>query len=140
MSTYAQISDMQARFGQPNIDKWSDLEGLGAGAGTAALARQQTALNFADSQINITLRGGAYVVPVIATTPDVLAQLTDWATVIAAHWLYASRGLLDEDKQVHKLEKLYETVEAKLEKVRAGILRLDLRKWSPNPNSPSCII
>ena len=140
MSQYAQIADMQARFGQPNIDKWSDLEGLGAGAGTAALARQQTALTYADSQINMTLRGGGYTVPVVAITTDVSMQLTDWATVIAAHWLYASRGLLDEDKQVHKLEKLYEQVEEKLAQVRAGTWRLDLRKWAPNPNAPGAIM
>ena len=136
MSQYAQITDLQARFGTPNITKWADLEGDGSQTTT----RSQLACNYADSQINLSLRGGGYAVPVVATTTDVTAQLTDWATVIAAHWLYASRGLLDEDKQVHKLEKLYETVEAKLEKVRAGILRLDLRKWSPNPNSPSCIM
>ena len=136
MSQYAQITDLQARFGTPNITKWADLEGDGSQTTT----RSQLACNYADSQINLSLRGGGYAVPVVATTTDVTAQLTDWATVIAAHWLYASRGLLDEDKQVHKLENLYKQVEDKLARVRSGQWKLDIRRWAPNSNSPAAIM
>jgi phage gp36-like protein len=133
--SYATSTDLSTRFGLPNIQKWADLEGDASGIA----ARIAAALTFADSQINMSLRGGGYSVPVISATTDVQYQITDWATVIAAHWLYASRGLLDEDKQVHKLEKLYEQVETKLAAIRAGKWRLDIRKWAPNPNAPACI-
>jgi phage gp36-like protein len=134
--SYATSNDLYVRFGAPNINKWADLEGDASQVATRIAA----ALLFADSQINMSLRGGGYTVPVIASTTDVTYQLTDWASVIAAHWIYASRGLLDEDKQVHKLEKLYEQVEEKLMAVRAGKWRLDIRRWAPNANSPACVM
>ena len=133
--SYATATDLAVRFGTPNINKWADLEGDASQITTRVAA----ALLYADSQINMTLRGGGYAIPVVASTTDVSLQLTDWAVVIAAHWLYASRGLLDEDKQVHKLEKLYEQVEEKLMAVRAGKWRLDIRRWAPNSNAPACI-
>jgi phage gp36-like protein len=133
--SYATIDDLNMRFGSPNVTKWADLEG----DGSMVAIRISTALAYADSHINLALRGGGYSVPVIATTSDVLTQITDWATVIAGHWLYASRGLLDEDKQKNKLDNLFTSISEKLDGVRAGKVRLDVRRWAPNPNAPGCM-
>lgn len=135
--SYATADNLNTRFGSTNITKWADLEGDASGV----TARITAALAYADACIDQTLRGGGYAVPVqfqANTGTDVMLQ--DWACVIAGHWLYFSRGLLDEDKQQGKIEKLFEEVEKKLASVRAGKLRLDVRRWAPNPNSPGCLM
>ena len=137
--SYSTSLNLIVRFGLANVTKWSDL----TGAGTLDTDRVASAIAYADARIDLLLNGGPYTLPLVfagTTAAQTIQQAQDWSVVLAGHWLYFSRGLLDKDEQGPKLDDLKKGVEDDLTAARSGRIRLGAqRRWAPNPNAPSAM-
>jgi phage gp36-like protein len=134
--SYATAAQLSTRWGAANIKSWSDLDG----AGVIDNDRVAAALAYGDSQVNFALIGSKYAVPLEGADDITTLIVQDWSLVIAGHWLYFSRGLLDKDEQATKIDDLRKGVEAQMLQVRQGNMRLNSRlRWGNNPTAPSAL-
>jgi phage gp36-like protein len=128
---YSSAAALSLKFGSANIKQWSDL----AGAGVVDADRVAVALAWADAQIDSILTGGPYSLPLIVADSSTALAVQEWSVVLACHWLYFSRGLLDKDEQGEKMTALRENVEKEIWAVSNGKRRLAARRrWAPNPS------
>jgi phage gp36-like protein len=133
---YNTSATVGVRFGASNVVKWSDL----AGAGAVDQARVDASVAWANAEIDSRLTGGAYALPLIGMDAATALVVQDWADILAASWLYFSRGLLDKDEQGEKMTDLREQVFADIKATREGHRRLNARRrWAPNPNAPTAM-
>ena len=138
---YCTATDINRRFGQQNIIKWADLEGIGAsGDQTNINARITEALTQAAAEIDMALRGGRWTVPVVSDpVSPVTAFMRRVSVDLAGAYLYEARGFLDSDDQGNKMKELQKQNRDTLGAIRSGAIRLDTSKWAPNPQGPACI-
>jgi phage gp36-like protein len=130
--SYSTTTDLNNRWGAANIQSWSDL----AGAGVPDQNRIAAAMAWADAQIDLHLIGGAYALPLVILDASTRLVVTNWSAVLAGHWLYFSRGLLDKDEQGNKLEDLRKKIEDEITGAQNGRPRLNAqRRWAPNPTA-----
>ena len=129
---YSTIADLNNCWGDPNIQAWSDL----AGAGVPDTSRIAAAQAWADAQIDVLLIGGPYALPLVILDASTRIVVTNWSTVLAGHWLYFSRGLLDKDEQGNKLEDRRKKIEEEIRGASQSRPRLNAqRRWAPNPTA-----
>jgi phage gp36-like protein len=107
MSTYVTSSDIDARYGIGNRQKWADMEGLGPTANATAIAARTTdAITYASSFIDDYLRNSkfSFVVPITGTVPD---TIKDICRKIAAYQLSVPRGVSDYTKDGDPITPLW---------------------------------
>jgi phage gp36-like protein len=94
---YASQTDLETRWGTQNIATWSDTDSTGSANET----RIQAALTWAANYINSSMYGaGIWTVQNgsnLALGPYSTILCNQWCCVLAAEWLYLSRGLQDEE-------------------------------------------
>lgn len=119
---YAVRSDIEELFGVAELKKWADREGTQDGSEIAAAIA--SALSDATEYVNDRLRGGRYDLP-FAPIPPMIKDITRRR---AATMLYEWRGATDYDAKGAPLDRLTvhrKWVEDMLNKLRAGVIRLD---------------
>lgn len=130
---YAVRSDVEAFYGPRNVERWADLDEDQDPAKIAA--RIEAALAWATSEIDDHLRGGPYPVPFVLPAP---ATIVDLCAKLAGAWLYASRGAQDMNpqtgEQLDRLSAVRNDVYAKLRKLHAGVIRLDVTMRESAPS------
>jgi len=133
---YATLTDLQMRFGQPNLNKWANAEG----DNSLTTSRINAALQFADDEINSKLNGKWYQTPLVFQDQTAARRVTEWACVIAGYWLYFNQGLLSTDDQGKALDTRYKAIQDELLKIANGTMTLNGNpRWAPNPREPACI-
>lgn len=116
---YGTGADIEDVFGTANVTRWSQLDNT---VTTADTDRIQTAVNFADAEINNFFRDSRYAVPLVITSND--ATVTDWFAKIAGIWLYQNRGQQDEDTK-DQYVSMKHRVYKNMRQYKSGIYRLD---------------
>jgi phage gp36-like protein len=119
---YSVRADIEAQYGQSNVEKWADLDGLRR---TATIdARIAWAIENADSYIDDRLREGPYVLP-FASTPT---RIKFMSARLAGVMLYESRGAVDFDadgKAQDQLRWQRSSVDRDIRDILSRRLRLD---------------
>ena len=138
--SYATTTDLAMRFGQPNLNKWADLEG----DGSQITARIAASLQYADDLIDSTLNGRWYKTPLSFTDQTAARRVAQWAVVLAGHWLYFARGQLgtesEKDVQGVALQALYKNIVDEMNKIAQGTWILNgVPRWAPNPRGPTVV-
>jgi len=125
-TVYAARTDIEQIYGADNVSKWADLDN--DENPTTITTRINRSLTFATNEINDTLRGGRYVLPI--TDLSAAVTLVDLCATMAGVWLYESRGVEDFDpetgRSVHKLVFMRDRAKKKLEAIRANRIQLDV--------------
>jgi phage gp36-like protein len=107
---YCEDTDMNARYGLPNLNAWADMEGLGPTANaTAIAARKLLARNVATARIDDRLRGSgvSFKVPITGTVPATIVNL---CVKLAAYELESALGYKDyvqADERFIPVTRLY---------------------------------
>lgn len=129
---YAGQTDVESIFGTSNVATWSQLDNTISGPDES---RIQSALDWADAQINSFFRDGPYTIP-LADAADA-AITTRWAATLAGVWLYTSRGLRDDNRDGDKLTTMMADVMADMAAYKSGVKRLAAARRWPTPTSPA---
>jgi len=148
---YANIADLQTRFGVANIASWSQLSGSNNGQGNVAvnLTNVQACLNEADSIINSFFQDCQFNIPLPAnpggisgSAPSPVYTTNIWATNLAGVMLYESRGLLDNNPVTGQAYSKYGYIKVEtrkeMQEFKSGARRFwpaASRRW-PTPSAP----
>ena len=122
---YSVRTDVEALFGAENVKKWADLDGNGIEVDIDA--RVTKAIEYADGEIDDTLRGGRYAIPISGTVPVTVIQISARKAGI---WLYHLRSAEDENSAIANHA---EEVQLILAKILSGEMTLDLDEDTPVP-------
>jgi len=131
ISYYAQISDLQGRYGQANAAMMADPDQ--SGDPTEIANRQQLALNVADDWVNGFLRLSKYshlvdtTGIVDSTTNEPPELLTTAAVMYAGWWLSTSHGVRDYDKDNRPMNRYYADFQT-AEQIMLRIQKIDTFK------------
>jgi hypothetical protein len=108
MSYFAQISDLQNRYGVLNMSIYADLNN--DGNSTTINNRLNLALSNADSWVYGFLRKSKYdraLPTIVDSNGNIPLELTNAAVMYAGWWLVTARGTRDYDKDGKPLNHLY---------------------------------
>lgn len=129
--SYIAQSDIEAIFGATNVAKWADMDN-NANAGAIA-ARIAAAIAYAEDEIDLRLRGHAYIVPISGTSGSTPRSIVDAAARLAGVWLYESRGMADDNVEIGRHR---EQVDRLVNRIIAGQVRLDAVRSADHPDVP----
>lgn len=125
---YTSYSLLIAKYGATNIAKWSNTDNSSA---KVNLTNVQLGVAVAESQLNTFWYNSAYTTPL---TP-VLPMISDWATTMAAYWIYTTRGLFEEDTVGNRLKLFYAETMRAMAGYMGGALPFPCgRRW-PTPTA-----
>lgn len=131
---YASLSDLEDAYSPENIAKWSDL----SNDNVLDVDRVQTALTYADAEIDLFFRDGTYTVPLNLGSAGTV-KVRSWAVSIAGHWLYKNRGIRDDDKMGNILVADMAAAKQDMGMYKGGALRLDASRRWPSPTGPMAV-
>lgn len=132
---YANDIDLYNVFGKQNITVWSDIINTDPSNATLNLNTVQSALTYADGEINAFMLDGPYSIP-LTLNPITQSVMNNVAIYFAGGWLYQRRGILETDKEASKYEKMVKAGYSMLQKCKGGVVRLDAARRWPSPNAP----
>lgn len=125
-SSYCAKADIEAKFGVKNVEKWADLDN--DADDTNITARITAAIDAASDDIDATMLGGPYDIPIVLSGGGTPGEITNICAVLAGVWLYDSRGIEDFDQEEgtskHKLAFHEDSARSKLAEYRAGVRRI----------------
>lgn len=131
---YANSGDIINLFGEDNVIAWSNLDNTVTDAIDSV--RTQTALTYADSEIDNFFRDGPYTVPL--SVGSGVATVTNWAAVIAGVWLYNNRGQATEGQAANQYQQMLAGVRSQMALYKGGTLRLNAaRVFGGVSNAPA---
>lgn len=123
--SYCARSDIEARFGVAEVQKWADLDNNDVAA--SVTARITAAIAFAENEINDRLRRGPHVIPFEEPPPSKIVSV---CASLAGIWMYESRGVVDYNPEtgaaMHRHHWTKRDAHRALREIRAGIIVLDL--------------
>lgn len=128
---YCEDTDLNARYGQTNVDAWADMEGTGTVANAVNIAaRRLLARNVATARIDDRLRKSKveFQIPITGTVPTTIINL---CVKLAAFELESARGYKDyvlEDERFLPVSRLYfdrANALATLEQIVSGDLSIE---------------
>lgn len=93
---YTSYSLMCQKYGTTNITRWSNHDNNDQ---LPDYTNITLGIGVAESQLNQFFSNGPYTVPL---TP-INATISDWATSLAALWIYETRGMFEDNPQANKL-------------------------------------
>lgn len=96
---YTSYAILVRRFGLVNVATWSNTEG-GSSVNDDAI---EDAIDGAEDEIDQLFHNGIYTLPFTATGASLPHTLVEWATVLAANYLYTRRGMSDEKNVIQPL-------------------------------------
>ena len=133
MSVTISQSDLETRFGETNIERWSDVDN----SGSADTTRITEALAQGTQRVENAFRDTMYQIPFQALS-GTLYRVKDWMLVYAGSWLYFSRGMNDTaiDDRIEALEK---RAEAEMRKYQNGRERLNAARSDTMPSAPMIV-
>ena len=135
MSAYIERSDVYARYGQPTVRAWANMEGIvdeGDGLTSEIDDRIDAECDSASEFIDDTLRGSKYsgALPISAESGSVPLTIVKICMKIVGYELSIARGARDYDPQsgkpISKWQADYDTAMATLERIRTGDIVLDV--------------
>ena len=126
---YIVQADIESRFGEANVQKWSQLD---ADDVTVDSTRIADAISTAEQDIDNRFRNSRWTVPFSGTIPK---KVVEWAAVLAGWWLYTSRGLRDED-EANQMRRIKEDVDAEIAMYLANMRTLDSEESGSHPTAP----
>jgi hypothetical protein len=132
---YCQQSDIENVFGVQNVAIWSNLEG--SASNTIANPTQvASAINYASNYVEMMMANSIYAIPLQGTQGALPPVLIDIIAKIAGFWLYSSRGLLEKEEKVKRIEAIMDRAECKLDAIINGKISIPLVQSDVNVNSP----
>lgn len=129
---YCTSSDIQDLIGEDNLAAWSQLD---PDVATADDTRITRAITWADAFIDARLRGGRYALPITSNAGGVETLVMDCSRRLAAHWLYSSRGTVDNDDQGDRMTEHKDEADDLLDRIVSGQVILDA-PFAANSSSP----
>lgn len=99
-STYCDRADIEARYGETNVDEWADLDNSDTSADITA--RINAAIAMAGDVIDDALRGSRYIVPLVDIDGNTPNSITDLAAHYAGAWLHNLRDHEDGNEKSAK--------------------------------------
>jgi phage gp36-like protein len=128
---YCERVDLEAVFGKENIVIWADLDDTRIAF--QITNRINTAIAYATSEVEDSLRGSLYVIPLVEKTGGSNSEQTirTLCATIAGIWLYESRGtediVLEGNRVFHRLTALKMAAMNKLRGLKALQMRIDFK-------------
>jgi len=93
---YTNYGLMCQKYGTINITRWSNTDNLDVLPNYSNIT---LGIGVAESQINQFFANGPYNVPLA----PINYTISDWATSLAALWVYETRGMFEDNPQANKL-------------------------------------
>ena len=135
MGSFINQSDLQDLFGVKNISGergWADIDN--DNNSTTITNRITRSISYAESRFKTDLMGTRYKVPtsISGNSEEFLKRIiATWA----GEWLYASRGMQDND-ETNKIQTLLEQAIRDMRNIKNGLLRLDIPLSHSGPTVP----
>lgn len=131
---YCTQADIEARFGESNVAKWSQADQDSTATDTD---RVTAAIAYADAEIDSMMRGGRYTLPLSGTDTSYIVK--SWSVRLAACWLYESRGIIDVDRESNPMAVHRKDVVTEIRSVRMGAMRLSLTEIASSTSAPAVV-
>lgn len=138
MGRYIDKSDVEDRYGQDNVRRWSNLDNDSTLANTSRIT---SAISYAEDYIDDRLRHYSYTLP-LSASEGTLRTIKEVASLLAGVWLYESRGADDTDefgRPQNKLSAMRNRAERLLNQVVRGEITLGLGRISNDPTAPRVV-
>ena len=128
--------DILSLIGETNLAMWSRLDAEGEGEDSD---RIEEACEWASSYIDDRLRGGKYAIPLVAIS-GTLHTIKDICRRLAAHWLYTSRGVTDNDEVGDRMQEHHDWAENMLNRIASGQVQIAAQTASLYGQGPAVVM
>ena len=105
MSTYCERADMEAIFGEKNIESWAKRDDEDVSADVTSLI--STFITWASAEIDDYAAKQGYLIPLTTSASATPTPVKYLAAALAGIWLYESKGTFDIDERSGQMRHRY---------------------------------